>query len=198
MCVFVCAWCFDWIKFLVAFLYKCLFSGLLHNSHLDVSEISWINKAFHNSFSRGHRVKSNKSSFYARFIGRCFKSYQRRLTDNDLKPRKPSLHSNTHTLWLIRPIDQSLTSLWGDKFIEEAGQFVFMASVTRSAQDSKRVHVHLMVRERTMAAAEWTPILRMSQAMQDSFQLKSMVGQWKPKSVVANKTAGNVGIWSGL
>lgn len=69
-----------------------------------------------------------------------------------------------------------------------------MASVTRSAQDSKRVHVHLMVRERTMAAAVWTPILRMTQAMQDLFQLKSMVGQWKPKSVVANKTAVNVGI----
>lgn len=130
------------------------------------------------------------------------KSYGRSLTDSDLKPGEPSLakHTHTHSLGPIRPIDQSLTTLWGDKFIEEAGQFVFMVSVARSWQDSERVHVHLMVHERTMAAAEWALFLRGTGAIQASLQRKSMAGQLKPKSMSANWTAVNyVGFfWSYL
>jgi len=63
-------------------------------------------------------------------------------------------------------------TLWGDKFIEEVGQFVFTANVTRSRQNGKRVHVHLMVHERTMATAEGTLFLRSAETMQAEPQLK--------------------------
>lgn len=84
-----------------------------------------------------------------------------------------------NTLWLIRLIDQSLTTLWGDKFIEEAGQFVFTASVTGSKRNSKRVHVHLMVHERTMAATEGTLFLRSNEATQAQLRPESMAGYLK-------------------
>lgn len=88
-----------------------------------------------------------------------------------------------HALWPTRLIDQSLTTLWGDEFIEEAVQFVFTASVTGSKHDGERVHVHLMVHERTMAAAEDTPrrnFLGNAESMQAQFQLDLMTeeGIW--------------------
>lgn len=71
------------------------------------------------------------------------------ITDNEQDHTQTQACTQTE----IRPIDQLLTTLWGDKFIEEAGQSGFMAGVAGSRQDNERVHVHLMVHERTMASA---------------------------------------------
>lgn len=113
------------------------------------------------------------------------KSYQSSLRDN--KPSKHSLLWNTHT-----HIDRyvPLTSHWPlyevINLLKRLGSF-FMASVARSRQDSDRVHVHLMVHERTMAAL----CLGGTGTVRAELQLESMAGHLE--SMVENQTAVNYG-----
>lgn len=97
---------------------------------------------------------------HAGVISKASETHQSNQSVRDGRPSKHChLHQHTHTYaHTCTPADRygPLTSHWPlyevINLLKRLGSF-FMAGVAGSRQDSKRVHVHLMAHERTMATA---------------------------------------------
>lgn len=104
--------------------------------------------------------KKKNHLLHAGVISKASETHQSYQSVRDDRPSKHChLHKHTHTYaHTCTPADRyvPLTSHWPlyevINLLKRLGSF-FMAGVVGSRQDSKRVHVHLMAHERTMAAA---------------------------------------------